>query len=122
MGEIEMSKIQLDDRHITPLTNYDYSKRLDLINKLEQRKIKIDNILVLIGLTLVNVATFPSLYNVVWLGLTPPPATLVGFVMLGLCFYFARAIRNFKSEWVYALGEFIGIVSNGTLLVYALSV
>ena len=37
MGEIEMSKIQLDDRHITPLTNYDYSKRLDLINKLEQR-------------------------------------------------------------------------------------
>ena len=117
-----MNKIQLDDRHLTGITKLDYSKRVRQIRKIEKRKIKIDNILVLIGLTLVNVATFPSLYNVVWLGLTPPPATLVGFVMLGLIFYFARAIRNFKSEWVYALGEFIGIVSNGTLLVYALSV
>jgi hypothetical protein len=119
----EFMKIQYDDRDFRgSISDKDFAPTIRRIEKAKNRKIKIDNILVLIGLTLVNVATFPSLYNVLVLGLTPPPATLTGGVMLGLFFYFARAIRNFKTEWVYAIGELIGIMSNGILLAYALSV
>ena len=69
-----------------------------------------------------NIATFPSLFNVLVNGGTPPPASLTGLVMCGLFFYMARAIRNYRTEWVYAVGEFIGICSNGFLFVYALTV
>ena len=90
--------------------------------ELRKRKTKVDNTLVFCGLILVNIATFPSLFNVLVNGGTPPPASLTGLVMCGLFFYMTRAIRNYRTEWVYAVGEFIGICSNGFLFVYALTV
>ena len=92
------------------------------IKRIEKQKTRTDNALVFCGLILVNIATFPSLFNVLVYGSTPPPASLTGLVMCGLFFYMARAIRNYRTEWVYAVGEFIGICSNGFLFVYALTV
>ena len=100
----------------------DYLPHLEEIKRIEKRKIKVDNTLVFCGLILVNIATFPSLFNVLVNGGTPHPASLTGLVMCGLFFYMARAIRNYRTEWVYAVGEFIGICSNGFLFVYALTV
>ena len=99
----------------------DYKPRLDKVKAIEKRKSRIDNALVIVGLFFVTVATFPSLYDVVGNGGTPPPATLTGGVCIGLCFYLLRALRNFKHLWGYAIGETIGIISNGTLFVLALA-
>ena len=100
----------------------DYLPHLEEIKRIEKQKTRTDNALVFCGLILVNIATFPSLFNVLVYGSTPPPASLTGLVMCGLFFYMARAIRNYRTEWVYAVGEFIGICSNGFLFVYALTV
>ena len=98
----------------------DILPHLRQVEKIATRKQRIDNALVIVGLFFVTVATFPSLVNVVVYGGTPPPATLTGGVCLGLIFYLIRALRNFKTLWGYAIGETIGIISNGTLLALAL--
>ena len=98
----------------------DYKPRLDYVKAIEKRNSRIDNALVIVGLFFVTVATFPSLYHVVWEGGTPPPATLTGGVCVGLIFYLIRALRNLRTMWGYAIGESIGIISNGTLLILAI--
>ena len=98
----------------------DYKPRLDKVKAIEKRKSRIDNALVIVGLFFVTIATFPSLYHVVWDGGTPPPATLTGGVCVGLIFYLIRALRNLRTMWGYAIGESIGIISNGTLLILAI--
>ena len=98
----------------------DYKPRLDKVKAIEKRKSRIDNALVIIGLFFVTTATFPSLVDVVWNGGTPPPATLTGGVCVGLIFYLIRALRNLRTMWGYAIGELIGIISNGTLLILAI--
>ena len=113
---------QLHKKSTFGIVGRDYLPHLEEIKRIEKRKTKVDNTLVFCGLILVNIATFPSLFNVLVNGGTPPPASLTGLVMCGLFFYMARAIRNYRTEWVYAVGEFIGICSNGFLFVYALTV
>jgi len=95
---------------------------LPLERQRKQREKKRENInrcLVLCGLVIVNVATFPSLYEVIANNGTPPPATFTGLIGLGLCFYLAYSLR--LRLYFYALGEFIGILCNGFLCLTALS-
>ena len=87
--------------------------------KREKRREMIDRFFVMCGLCIVNVATFPSLYDVVMNGGTPPPATFTGLLFCGLSFYLIYSLR--KRLYFYALGEFIGICSNGYLFLSALS-
>ena len=93
------------------------------IERMAKRKKKkrelINRILVLFGLVIVNIATFPSLYEVIANNGTPPPASFTGLIMCGLCFYLAYSLR--LRLYFYALGEFIGICCNGYLCLSALS-
>tara|TARA_R110001583_G_scaffold124223_1_gene275672 strand:+ start:280 stop:573 length:294 start_codon:yes stop_codon:yes gene_type:complete len=76
--------------------------------------------LILGGMILVNIATFPSLYKVLFLedASNIAPASMSGLLMLGLICYLAYSIR--LKLWLYSLGELIGILSNGYLLSVAL--
>tara|TARA_B100000900_G_scaffold393505_1_gene390075 strand:+ start:746 stop:1072 length:327 start_codon:yes stop_codon:yes gene_type:complete len=85
----------------------------------EKKKENLDRLLVLCGLVIVNVATFPSLYEVIANNGTPPPASFTGLLWCGLTFYLFYSLR--KRLYFYALGEFIGICCNGYLCLYALS-
>jgi len=76
------------------------------------------DILGLIGMVFIQGATLPTLYNVMFNNGTPPPATLVMGIFIGLIFYQSRAMMNLKKEWVYAIGNSIGLASNFTLLLY----
>ena len=78
------------------------------------------NLLGLIGMVFIQGATLPSLVNVVLFNGTPPPLSLLVGVFVGLLFYQARALRNLKYEWVYAIGNTIGLLSNLTLILYSL--
>jgi hypothetical protein len=78
------------------------------------------NLLGLIGMVFIQGATLPSLVNVVWFNGTPPPLTLLVGVFVGLLFYQARALRNLRYEWVYAIGNTIGLTSNFILILYSL--
>tara|TARA_Y100000356_G_C11239602_1_gene279995 strand:+ start:28 stop:405 length:378 start_codon:yes stop_codon:yes gene_type:complete len=88
--------------------------------KKEKRREFIDRIFVLCGLCIVNIATFPSLYSVIWGSGYPPPASFTGLLFVGLSFYLCYSLR--KRLYLYALGEFIGICANGYLCLYALSI
>jgi hypothetical protein len=77
------------------------------------------NLLGLIGMVFIQGATLPSLVNVIWFNGTPPPLTLLVGVFVGLLFYQARAFRNLKYEWVYAIGNTIGLTSNFILILYS---
>lgn len=99
--------------------NIDYLP-LERARKMRERKKElIDRFFVLCGLLTVNVATFPSLYEVIANNGTPPPATFTGLLFVGLSFYLIYSLR--KRLYLYALGEFIGICCNGYLCIYALS-
>ena len=91
-----------------------------ILNMLENKKETINRVLVLCGLITVNIATFPSIYNVIVNNGTPPPASFTGILWLGLSFYLAYSLR--KKLYFYALGEFIGICCNGYLCLYALEI
>jgi len=80
------------------------------------KTLRTNNLLGVIGMVFIQGATLPSLYSVLFLGGTPPPLTLLIGVFVGLCFYQARAIRNLKYEWVYAIGNTIGLTSNFILI------
>ena len=81
-----------------------------------------NRLLILGGMVLVNIATFPSLYRVLFLGDSTniAPASMSGLLMLGLMFYLAYSLR--MRLWLYSLGELIGIICNAYLLTVALSV
>jgi len=85
----------------------------------ERKRELVNRFLVLCGLVVVNVATFPSLYEVIANNGTPPPASFTGLIMCGLCFYLAYSLR--LRLYFYALGEFIGICCNGFLCLTALN-
>ena len=91
------------------------------INKIAKRTMStedIANTLGLIGMLSLQGATLPSSYNVIFNNGTPPPTELVALVFVGLIFYMVRAIRNIRYEWVYAIGNSVGLMSNGTLLLF----
>ena len=92
------------------------------IERMAKRKKKkrelINRILVLCGLVVVNVATFPSLYEVIANNGTPPPASFTGLIMCGLCFYLAYSLR--LRLYFYALGEFIGIMLQWVFMPYCI--
>jgi|TARA_B110000444_G_scaffold249811_1_gene275400 hypothetical protein len=113
-------KIQYDDRDFRGTVGSDVKRTMTIRGIEQAKRMRVNNILVWCGLFLVNFATFPSLYNVIVLGGVVPPATLTGGVMLGLFFYLAYSVR--MKLWAYAVGETIGIMSNGTLLILALSI
>ena len=82
--------------------------------------LRVDDVLGLVGMVFIQGATLPSLVNVVLFNGTPPPLSLLVGVFVGLLFYQARALRNLKYEWVYAIGNTIGLLSNLTLILYSL--
>lgn len=88
---------------------------------IQAKTLRTNNLLGVIGMVFIQGATLPSLYSVLFLGGTPPPLTLLIGVFVGLCFYQARAIRNLKYEWVYAIGNTIGLTSNFILIWLTLS-
>ena len=95
---------------------YPYMKQRHLVKIENVKRARTNNILGLVGMFFIQGATLPSLFSVVFANGTPPPLTLLVGVFVGLMFYQARAIRNFKTEWVYAIGNTIGLLSNGTLI------
>ena len=82
----------------------------------QEQRVRTSNLLGLIGMVFIQGATLPSLFSVLLSNGTPPPLTLLVGVFVGLCFYQARAIRNIKTEWVYVIGNTIGLISNATLI------
>ena len=93
---------------------------LERARKLRDKKKEfIDRLFVSCGLLTVNIATFPSLYEVIANNGTPPPATFTGLLFVGLSFYLIYSLR--KRLYFYAVGEFIGIICNGYLCLTALS-
>ena len=86
---------------------------------IDKEKERTSNLLGLIGMLFIQGATLPSLFNVLMLNGTPPPLTLLVGVFVGLCFYQARALRNLEREWVYAIGNTIGLISNFLLIAYS---
>jgi len=105
------------------MTRADYlpylqSKHEQLI--IDRQRERTSNLLGLIGMVFIQGATLPSLFNVLMLNGTPPPLTLLVGVFVGLCFYQARALRNLEREWVYAIGNTIGLISNFLLIAYSL--
>ena len=95
---------------------YPNIKQRHLVQIESMKKIRTNNMLGLVGMFFIQGATLPSLFSVVFANGTPPPLTLLVGVFVGLMFYQARAIRNFHTEWVYAIGNTIGLLSNGTLI------
>ena len=95
---------------------YPYMKQRQLATIEQAQRTRTSNLLGLVGMFFIQGATLPSLFSVVFANGTPPPLTLLVGVFVGLMFYQARAIRNFKTEWVYAIGNTIGLLSNGTLI------
>jgi hypothetical protein len=92
--------------------------------KQKARKMRRDlhnRLLILGGMVLVNIATFPSLYRVLFLGdaTNIAPASMSGLLMCGLIFYLAYSLR--MRLWLYSLGELIGIICNCYLLIVALN-
>jgi|TARA_B110000240_G_C13393379_1_gene407765 hypothetical protein len=92
--------------------------------KQKARKMRRDlhnRLLILGGMVLVNIATFPSLYRVLFLGdaTNIAPASMSGLLMCGLIFYLAYSLR--MKLWLYSLGELIGIICNCYLLIVALN-
>ena len=86
----------------------------------QEQRVRTSNLLGLIGMVFIQGATLPSLFSVLLSNGTPPPLTLLVGVFVGLCFYQARAIRNLEREWVYAIGNTIGLISNFLLIAYRL--
>ena len=86
---------------------------------IDKQRERTSNLLGLIGMVFIQGATLPSLFNVLMLNGTPPPLTLLVGVFVGLCFYQARALRNLEREWVYAIGNTIGLISNFLLIAYS---
>ena len=92
---------------------------LERARKQRERKRELTNrLLVLFGLCIVNIATLPSIYEVLANNGTPPPASFTGLIMCGLCFYLAYSLR--LRLYFYALGELIGICCNAFLCATAL--
>ena len=95
---------------------YPYIKQRQMEQIVQAKKIRTNNLLGLVGMLFIQGATLPSLFSVVFANGTPPPLTLLVGVFVGLCLYQARALRNLKYEWVYAIGNTVGLLSNGTLI------
>lgn len=95
---------------------YPNIKQRHLVQIENMKTIRTNNMLGLVGMFFIQGATLPSLFAVVFANGTPPPLTLLVGVFVGLMFYQARAIRNISTEWVYAIGNTIGLLSNGTLI------
>ena len=78
--------------------------------------LRVDDLLGLIGMVFIQGATLPVVYLAVFEGGKLPPLIMVAMVWVGLVFYNIRACRNFRYEWVYVIGNCIGLVGNGTLI------
>jgi len=74
------------------------------------------DILGLIGMVFIQGATLPVVYDAVVNGGNLPPLIMVVMVWVGLVFYNIRACLNFRYEWVYVIGNCIGLIGNGTLI------
>ena len=97
---------------------FDYGRKQ---KAMERRRDLHNRLLILGGMVLVNIATFPSLYRVLFLGdaTNIAPASMSGLLMCGLIFYLAYSLR--MRLWLYSLGELIGIICNCYLLIVALN-
>ena len=78
--------------------------------------LRTDDILGLVGMVFIQGATLPVVYLAVFEGGKLPPLIMVASVWVGLVFYTVRAFRNIKYEWVYFIGNCIGLTGNGTLI------
>ena len=78
--------------------------------------LRVDDVLGLVGMVFIQGATLPTIYMAVFEGGTLPPLIMVVLVWVGLVFYTLRAMRNIKYEWVYFIGNCIGLMGNGTLI------
>ena len=119
MGECFMKQTIKQRRYLGGAVGsdiYPNIKQRHLVQIESMKKIRTNNMLGLVGMFFIQRATLPSLFSVVFANGTPPPLTLLVGVFVGLMFYQARAIRNFNTEWVYAIGNTIGLLSNGTLI------
>ena len=102
-------------------------KRNDLITEASKKALRhkrfIDNLLGIVGMFLIQGASVPTIIKIMT---TPqlvslPELSLVGMVWSGLILYLIRSVRNFKYEWVYTLGNCSGLVFNGIMILYILS-
>jgi len=119
MGECFMKQTIKQRRYLGGAVGsdiYPNIKQRHLVQIENMKTIRTNNMLGLVGMFFIQGATLPSLFSVVFANGTPPPLTLLVGVFVGLMFYQARAIRNFNTEWVYAIGNTIGLLSNGTLI------
>ena len=119
MGECFMKQTIKQRRYLGGAVGsdiYPNIKQRHLVQIENMKTIRTNNMLGLVGMFFIHGATLPSLFSVVFANGTPPPLTLLVGVFVGLMFYQARAIRNFNTEWVYAIGNTIGLLSNGTLI------
>ena len=108
------------ENSLTKLSNSVLVADDDLTSAISKaKKERTSNILGLIGMFFIQGATLPSLIDVLFYGGQPPPITLLVGVFVGLLFYQARAIRNIKYEWVYVIGNTIGLTSNFILILYS---
>jgi len=121
MGEVYMAKQNMrQENSLTKLSNSVLVADDDLTSAISKaKKERTSNILGLIGMFFIQGATLPSLVDVLFNGGQPPPITLLVGVFVGLLFYQARAIRNIKYEWVYVIGNTIGLTSNFILILYS---
>ena len=119
MGECFMKQTIKQRRYLGGAVGsdiYPNIKQRHLVQIESMKKIRTNNMLGLVGKIFIQGATLPRSFSVVFANGTPPPLTLLVGVFVGLMFYQARAIRNISTEWVYALGNTIGLLSNGTLI------
>ena len=121
MGEVYMAKQNMrQENSLTKLSNSVLVADDDLTSAISKaKKERTSNILGLIGMFFIQGATLPSLVDVLFNGGQRPPITLLVGVFVGLLFYQARAIRNIKYEWVYVIGNTIGLTSNFILILYS---
>ena len=119
MGECFMKQTIKQRKYLGGAVGSDIYPRIKQQHRVSIENVKrarTNNLLGLVGMFFIQGATLPSLFSVVFANGTPPPLTLLVGVFVGLMFYQARAIRNISTEWVYALGNTIGLLSNGTLI------
>ena len=87
-----------------------------VVQIISNTSLRVDDLLGLIGMVFIQGATLPVVYLAVFEGGSLPPLIMVASVWVGLVFYTVRAFRNIKYEWVYFIGNCIGLTGNGTLI------
>ena len=88
----------------------DYNKRLSIKADIEKRKIPIEDKVAYVGLFLIQLALLPSHFSA-----TLPHYSLPLMVFLGLICYQYRAFK--QRDMVYTLGNTIGLIMNGSMLI-----